>query len=263
MARFSTLYSGSSGNSAVIEEDGRYLLIDMGKSCRTTTNGLKQLQLEQQNLQGILVTHEHIDHIRGLNVFLKNQSVTIYSNGMTLDYLIAKAQVPTNGDLQELEQKQQDIGGFGVNAFEVSHDAMKCQGYRIVTPKGKTVCLATDLGYLHQGLYESLVGCDLLALEANYDPIMLKNGTYPYPLKTRIASSRGHLSNYDAAKQIAQIAQAGCDKFWLCHLSNENNTPFVAKQTVANYLEKQDIEVGEDILLRVARRDEVSEWMEF
>ena len=218
MARFSTLYSGSSGNSAVIEEDGKYLLIDMGKSCRMTNNSLKELGLDVADLQGILVTHEHIDHISGLKVFLKKSLVPVYSSGATLDVLTVKDQVPVSANLQEIGKTQQSVGDFGVTAFSTSHDAMDCHGYRIV---------------------------------------------YPYSLKMRIAGKRGHLSNQECSGKIVELAKQGCDKFWLCHLSYQNNTPFAAKQTVANYLEKVGIEMGEDVQVRVARRDMVSDWMEF
>ena len=113
MARFSTLYSGSSGNSAVIEEDGKYLLIDMGKSCRMTNNSLKELGLDVADLQGILVTHEHIDHISGLKVFLKKSLVPVYSSGATLDVLTVKDQVPVSANLQEIGKTQQSVGDLG------------------------------------------------------------------------------------------------------------------------------------------------------
>lgn len=263
MARFSTLYSGSSGNSAVIEEDGKYLLIDMGKSCRMTNNSLKELGLDVADLQGILVTHEHIDHISGLKVFLKKSLVPVYSSGATLDVLTVKDQVPVSANLQEIGKTQQSVGDFGVTAFSTSHDAMDCHGYRIVTPKGKTMCIATDLGYVSHEVHTAMSGADLVALESNYDPSMLQNGAYPYSLKMRIAGKRGHLSNQECAGKIVELAKQGCDKFWLCHLSYQNNTPFAAKQTVANRLEQVGIEMGEDVQVRVARRDMVSDWMEF
>lgn len=263
MARFTTLYSGSSGNSAVIEEDGNYLLVDMGKSCRMTTSAIKDLGLSLDNLQGILVTHEHTDHVSGLKVFTKKSPCAIYSSPSTLDIITVKDQIAANAELKEIGKTQQEIGGFGVTAFSTSHDAIDCQGYRIVTPKGKTFCIATDLGYLSDEVHSGIVKADLVALEANYDPMMLRHGPYPQHLKVRIVSARGHLSNQECAKKIVQLTQEGCDKFCLCHLSHENNTPFVAKQTVADYLEKADIEMGHDVLVNVAKRNEVSDWMEF
>ncbi len=263
MARFTTLYSGSSGNSTVVEEDGKYLLIDMGKSCRMTTNALKDLGLPLENLQGILVTHEHTDHISGLKVFTKKSPCSIYSSPVTLDVLAVKDQISANADLKEIGAVQQEIGGFGVTAFSTSHDAIDCQGYRIVTPKGKTFCIATDLGYLSEDVHKGIAKADLVALEANYDPTMLKHGPYPQHLKVRIVSARGHLSNQECAKKILQLSQEGCERFCLCHLSHENNTPFVAKQTVSDCLEKGGIEVGQDVLVNVAKRNEVSDWMEF
>lgn len=263
MARFTTLYSGSSGNSAVIEEDGKYLLIDMGKSCKMTTASLRQLGLSPEQMQGILVTHEHVDHVSGLKVFLKKNPVAVYSSPVTLDFLTVKDQLPTNAVLNEIGKTQQDIGGFGVTAFSTSHDAIDCQGYRIVTPKGKTFCMATDLGYLSEEVHTLVAKADLVALESNYDPTMLRTGSYPYALKARIAGNRGHLSNPECAEKILELAQQGCEHFCLCHLSHENNTPFIAKQTVVDRLDREGIEVGQDVIVQVAKRSEVSDWMEF
>ena len=263
MARFTTLYSGSSGNSAVIEEDGRYLLVDVGKSCRITTNALKALELDPAGLQGVLITHEHSDHVSGLKVFGKRNPAPVYASAPTLDLLAVKDQLSPGVRAEAIEGPGNDIGGFSVTAFPTSHDAIDCHGYRVVTPKGRTLCIATDLGCLTGLVHEQLSGADLVALESNYDPHMLRYGPYPYQLKVRIAGQRGHLSNPECAGKILELVQEGCEKFCLCHLSHENNTPVCALQTVQQTLAVADIQMERQIQVQAARRNEISDWMEF
>ena len=169
MAYFTTLYSGSSGNCALVRSGQQYLLIDMGKSCRITVNALKELGLALSDLEGILVTHEHSDHIKGLQVFLKNHPVPLYAGADTLDALDAMGVLPAGLETQAVEGRTLDVGGFEVTAFPTSHD-VPCCGYRIHTPDGRVMAIATDLGQLTTPVHQNLSGADLVALEANYDP---------------------------------------------------------------------------------------------
>ena len=185
MARFTTLYSGSSGNSALVEENGRYLLVDMGKSCRMTQNALKGLGLPLADLGGILVTHEHSDHVSGLAIFLKYHPVPVYGSAATLDYLACRGLVPPGAELIDIDGRTEDVCGFAVQSFETSHDSVACRGYRITTPLGRVAGVATDLGYVSDEVLANLLLADVVALEANYDYNMLMTGPYPYYLKTR------------------------------------------------------------------------------
>ncbi len=263
MARFTTLYSGSSGNSAVLEENGRYLLVDIGKSCRKTTQALDSLGLAAEQLQGILITHEHIDHVGGLKVFLKKNHVPVYASPATLDMLAVQDRLPPAAQLCPVDGSVQEVGDFGVQGFATSHDAIDCHGYRITAPSGKTMALATDLGYLSETVHKALSGASLVALESNYDPFMLRTGPYPPALKVRIAGQRGHLSNDECAGKVLELIQEGCQKFCLCHLSHENNTPAHALGTVKNLLVSAGIRPGEDGIIQAAKREEISNWMDF
>lgn len=264
MARFTTLYSGSSGNSALLEENGRFLLVDMGRSCRMTVNALKDLGLDPAQLGGILVTHEHSDHVGGLKVFLKKYKIPVYGSAPTLDWLDRHELLQPDTRLLALEDgAEAEVGGFGVTAFPTSHDAVDCHGYRVRTPGGKTMAIATDLGCLTGEVHRQLAGAQLVALESNYDPFMLRHGPYPYSLKVRIAGERGHLSNNECAGKLLELAQEGCEKFCLCHLSHENNTPFCALQTVKGMLDAAGVRPGDGLQVQAARRNEVSDWMEF
>ena len=190
MAEFISLYSGSSGNSSVVRCGQRYLIVDMGKGVRTTSAALKALGLAASDCDGILVTHEHSDHVKGLSTFLKKNTLPVYGAAETLDFLDSNGIVPASCELHELEGREEDVGAFGVQSFPTSHD-VPCVGYRIHTPDGKTMTIATDLGMLTPPVHEALSGCDLVALESNYDLHMLRSGPYPYYLRARIESTRG------------------------------------------------------------------------
>ena len=154
------------------------------------------------------------------------------------------------------------MGAFGVQMFPTSHD-VPCVGYRIQTPDGKTMTIATDLGVLTPPVHEALAGCDLVALESNYDLRMLRSGPYPYYLRARIESARGHLSNDECAAKLLELIQQGCKKFALCHLSQENNTPALALQTVFATLGAADVVPEKDCIVQAQRRNEVSPALEF
>ena len=262
MAEFISLYSGSSGNSSVVRCGEHYLIVDMGKGVRTTTAALKALGLAVSDCDGILITHEHSDHVKGLSTFLKKNLLPVYGAAATLDFLDANGIVPAACELHELEGREEDVGAFGVRAFPTSHD-VPCVGYRIHTPDGKTMSIATDLGTLTPPVHEALTGCDLVALESNYDLHMLRSGPYPYYLRARIESTRGHLSNNECAAKLLELIQEGCKKFALCHLSQENNTPSLALQTVFNTLSAAGVVPDRDCIVQAQRRSEVSPALEF
>ncbi len=263
MAKFTTFYSGSSGNCALVEENGSYLLVDMGKSCRITQTALKGMQLPLEGLQGILVTHEHSDHISGLSVFLKKCNVPVYAAAATLDYLAERNLVPAHTELVPIDGTVAEIGGFKVTGYETSHDSVACMGYRIETPMGKIASIATDLGYVSDEVLANLYLADLVSLEANYDVHMLETGPYPYYLKTRISSSRGHLCNDESAEITSRLIQSGCKRIALCHVSRENNTPELVYTAVKSALLRSGIVPAQDCVVQVALRHEVSPILEF
>lgn len=263
MAEFISLYSGSSGNCSVIRSGRHYLLVDMGKSCRITTNGLKELGLTIEDCDGILITHEHSDHVKGLTVFLKKYRVPLYGAADTLDMLFQNGIAPGDCDAIALGYSTpEELGHFTVEMFPTSHD-VPCVGYRVCTPDRKTMAIATDLGILTATVHKALSGCDLVALEANYDPYMLQTGPYPYYLKTRIASPRGHLSNQECSAKVMELIQEGCKKIALCHLSQENNTPEKALSCIFNTLGAAGVIPDKDCVVQAQRRNEISPPLEF
>ena len=262
MAYFTTLYSGSSGNCGLVRCGDQYLLIDMGKSCRTTLTALKSLGLAVSDCAGILITHEHSDHVAGLDTFLKKYPTPLYGCADTLDTLQSRGTIPPTVDAIPVDGQTLEIGEFTVTSFPTSHD-VPCCGYRVRATDGHVMALATDLGYLTPVVQDNLIGCDLVALEANYDAFSLHGGPYPYYLKVRIASDRGHLDNKACAAEILDLIQDGCKKFALCHLSQENNTPALALQTVFNTLGAAGVVPEKDCIVQAQRRNEMSPVLEF
>lgn len=263
MAEFVSLYSGSSGNCSIVRSGERYLIIDMGKGVRTTGAALKELDLPISNCDGILVTHEHSDHVKGLSSFLKKYPLPVYGAAATLDFLDANGIVPLDCELTAVTPgREENIGVFGVKAFVTSHD-VPCVGYRIATPDAKVMTIATDLGVITPPVHEALEGCDLVALESNYDLHMLRSGRYPYYLRARIESTRGHLSNDECSAKLLELIQAGCKRFALCHLSQENNTPMLALQSVFTTLGAAGVVPDKDCVVQTQRRNEVSPVLEF
>lgn len=263
MARFTTLYSGSSGNCAVVEDGGRCLLVDMGKSCRLTQNALKALGLTPQCIDGILVTHEHSDHVGGLAIFLKHHPIPLYGSAATLRYLKMHGLVPETARCVEVDGHTEAVGGFAVQSFETSHDSAACRGYRITVPSGGVASIATDLGFVSDEVLANLLLSDVVALEANYDVRMLELGPYPRMLKQRIASPRGHLSNEESARTLVRLMENGCEKFMLCHISQENNTPELALESVRTALLQAGFVPGAGCIVQAARRHETSPVIEF
>ena len=264
MAEFVSLYSGSSGNCSVVRCGKAYLLVDMGKGVRVTTGALRELGLAAADCGGILITHEHSDHVKGLATFLKRHPLPVYAAAPTLAALEVGGLLPAGcpAHLIDPAAGEEEIAGFGVRAFPTSHD-VPCVGYRIATPDGRTMAIATDLGALTPPVHAALAGCDLVALESNYDPYMLHNGPYPYYLRARIEGPRGHLSNDECSEKLVELVQGGCEKYALCHLSQENNTPALALQTVFTTLGAGGVVPGRDCIVQAQRRSEVSPALEF
>lgn len=260
-ARFVTLYSGSSGNAALVEQGGRCLLVDIGNSCKATLAAIQEAGLSHHSVAGILITHEHIDHVRGLEVFLRRVPVPVFASGATLDWLWQRG-LCGGAELVAVEGRPAEIEGFTVKGFATSHDAAGCCGFRVRTPSGREMAIATDLGQITEPVFAHLQNASLVALEANYDREMLRLGRYPAYLKKRISSPVGHLSNEDSAAALAALIAGGCGKVSLCHLSEENNTPALALAALERALAACGRSPA-DCDIQVAPRYSPGRWMEF
>ncbi len=248
--RVSILASGSKGNAAFIEMDGRRLLVDVGIGVRRLKKGLASLAVVPESLDAVLITHEHSDHIRGLAALLRACPLPVYSRPATLRAL-ARAGLPP--DCLHVVHDELTLGGVRVTAFSLSHDAADPVGYTI---RGSRQCtVATDLGFVTGAVQSAIEGADALVLEANHDPALLRQGSYPWPLQQRILGNRGHLANSEAAWALARMKKRPA-KVFLAHLSAENNRPELAGDTVRGILHDQRIPLA-DMDIALARQDEI------
>ncbi len=258
MAVFCPLYSGSSGNSVYLDSGASSLLIDLGVSCRAAVNALKALDVDFEKLKGILITHEHSDHIKGLSVFLKKYPLPLFGSKAVLEYIKQNIKLPENVQLCEAHQEGFTVGEMKVKPFRTSHDSVGSLGYRITLESGQQVGVATDLGTYTQEVEQGLTGCRVVMLESNYDDGMILASKYPYYLKRRIQSNKGHLSNNDCSTALPALARSGTRHFILGHLSQNNNMGLLAQQAAQQALSQAGLVEEKDFTLQVARRSEPS-----
>ena len=255
MARFCTLASSSAGNSTYIGVSAGSLLVDAGISCRALGRALGEIGADVNDIDAVLVTHEHIDHIRGLRVLTNRRPMTVIGVASVLEFLLEKNCVAPNTKLVAIDDKPVEAAGMLVAAFATSHDCCASVGYRIETPDGHRIAVATDLGTVTGPVEAGMAGCELVLLEANYDPVLLRMGSYPPHLKRRIASMRGHLSNDESGRLAVSLHEQGSTRFVLGHLSRENNNPALAHRTVYDALTHGGAVEGVDFILDVAPYD--------
>lgn len=239
--RIVTFASGSTGNCCLVSDGGVNVLIDAGISARRIVQGLGVLGLAPQDVCGVLITHEHSDHISGLPVLVKRTGMRIFAPSELCEVLkrvkpeLSESidYIPPDGGLC--------VGDVRITAFPTPHDASASFGYRI---EGSEVfAFATDTGHISDELLEGLQGADTVVIEANHDKVMLKNGPYPPFLKQRVLSKHGHLSNDDCAKLACLLADSGTRQIILGHLSQQNNTPEAAETAVAEALSGRNVKI--------------------
>ncbi|MDF2631893.1 MAG: fold metallo-hydrolase [Caproiciproducens sp.] len=255
MARFCPLFSGSSGNSYYIGSAGSGILIDAGRTAKQLTNMLDLCGIDINAVKAIFVTHEHSDHVKGLRVFASRCHIPVYSSPGTLNALEGMGCLDGKFPVGVIDEKGLECADMVIRTFRTSHDSAESVGYRIQTHDGRNVGFSTDLGFMSDAVRGELTGADLVVLESNHDVGMLKNGPYPYPLKQRILSDTGHLSNLACADELCGLAGKGTTRFVLAHLSSENNTPELAYQTALCSLSLAGLKEGTDYQLSVAPKE--------
>ncbi len=261
MARLYPLFSSSKGNATFIGTPQGGVLIDAGVTYRRLCLAFERCGLPLSAIQGVFITHDHSDHVRGLKTLTEHLQVPIYGQGKTLRNLIDHEAVAASAILQEINQSSIAIADLSLNAFVTPHDTVQSCGYRITMADGKVCAVCTDLGHVTRTVEEALTGCDLVLLEANYDENLLRGGKYPPYVKARILSKVGHLSNMDCAAQARKLIQNGTTRLILGHLSQENNRPQLAEETVVETL--SDMVRGQDYLLQVAKVETEGEMIAF
>lgn len=255
--KVSVLASGSSGNSIFISGGKTKILIDAGLSGKEIERRLSKVGSSGDELDAILVTHEHSDHIKGVGVLSRRYNLPIYANELTWESAEKRLGKIAEGNRQILKEEFM-IGDLGVSPFSISHDASAPVGY-IVNCANKKIGHATDMGFVSDEVEKCLKNLDFLIIESNHDLEMLMTGSYPWPLKRRINGEKGHLSNDDTADLLPRIIGDNFPRILLAHLSKDNNIPDLAYITVKNNLEDNGFVIGKDLKLNFTYRDKVTE----
>ncbi len=256
MFKFCSLYSGSTGNSSLIQTENTKILIDVGESAKKISEALNSINIEPTDIDGILITHEHSDHVKGLGTFSKKYNIPVYANVETWEAMpVQKAKLNSN-NIKYFNFKKFNIGDLSILPFSIPHDAANPCGFNVYY-KDKKISIATDIGHMSTEVVNNLTNSSFILLEANYDPNILKCSSYPYSLKQRIAGPNGHLPNDVAGKTISYLVEHGLNSVMLGHLSKENNFPELAYKTVVEQLMENNI--SENLFhLSVANRNNVS-----
>lgn len=265
MLRFISLGSGSCGNCYYLYTDNYGLLIDFGISVRKLKKYFIDYGLKLANVKSVLVTHDHADHVKAVGAFCNTQGLPAYATAATHDgikrnFVVRKKIDPVNVHTITTNVPF-TLGDMTITAFTVPHDSLDNVGYRIQAC-GTTFCLITDAGHITDEMSRFISEADYLVLEANHDAEMLQNGPYPDHLKARVASQRGHLSNSQCAEALVNYASSRLKHVWLCHLSQENNHPELARKTVKQALLNAERFDGALVKLDVLRRNQPSELFE-
>ena len=255
MIKIQTISSGSAGNITYIGNQETGILVDVGLSLSQTQQLLSQAKINPHSINAILVTHEHSDHIKGIADFVTTYSTKIYCYQKASKVLKSYVKVPPHYFVEFTDEFT--IGDITVNCFPVPHDSHFCLGYTF-TCQNATVGIATDIGQMTDTILAFLSTCQIVVLESNHDINTLKaNQKYPDWLKRRILGNRGHLSNLDCGRAIAHLYRHQVTQVILAHLSEKNNTPTLAYQTVKQYLQSQGIVEGQDIFIDVALQSKI------
>lgn len=256
MLKFCSLYSGSSGNSSLVQSKDINLLIDAGVSGKKIVDALASINVGIENVSAILITHEHIDHTQSIATLSKKYDIPVYANKKTWEAMQNKKDKISDKNICYFNNnKTFTLNDITILPFDIPHDAANPCGFTISDSESK-VSIATDIGHMTTSILDNIKNSNFLLLEANYEPDVLKCSSYPFHLKERIASPIGHLSNIEAGKTINYLADFGVKNIMLGHLSKENNFPELAYKSVLEQIENKEL------TLNVASRFEPSEFFE-
>jgi phosphoribosyl 1,2-cyclic phosphodiesterase len=257
MLKFISFGSGSSGNCYILATLSDMLMIDIGVGVRGLKKACRDYGVSLSSVHHILITHDHADHIKSVGSFSNDYQVPVYATrevheGINRNYCVAKK---IDAELVRLIEKgrTEQIGDFLVTPFAVPHDSTDNVGY-FIEAGGTNICLITDAGMVTDEMKLYIQRAHNLIIEANHDVEMVMNGPYPQFLKERILSGTGHLCNKDSAIAVAENMSEQLKRVWLCHLSEENNHPELARKTVESVLRSYGIVPGTDLMLEVLKR---------
>ncbi len=260
--KLTSLFSGSSGNCLLVEHKDTKILIDAGLSGSKICQMLQYAEIDASRINGLLITHEHDDHIMGAGILSRKFDFPVYANALTMRAMASKlGKMKDKNKMLFQTGETFSIGDIEILPFRSSHDAAEPVGFKF-SEGNSCLAVATDIGTITNETAEILKGCKAILLEANHDVDMLMNGSYPYYLKKRILSEVGHLSNEDCGNFCCELIESGTEQIILGHLSQHNNTPLTALSTVGRITLNRNLKHGKDYVLHVARRDTISESIE-
>ena len=240
--KISVLSSGSKGNTTYIESNNTKILIDMGNTSKYVKEKLEDFGVKPDELDAILITHTHVDHVKGLKVFDKKYNVPVYVTEIMykeLDFLNNYVFLMDEFDIKDIH----------INAIKTSHDSNDSRGY-IISDESSSIVYITDTGYINKKYFDILTNKDLYVMESNHDVEMLNNSKYPFSLRQRILSDKGHLSNYDSSKYLCSFIGENTKYILLAHLSEENNTEELAYKTLVSKLNEENIQFSNIIITK-------------
>jgi len=250
-----TISSGSGGNCTLVKDGDTAVLIDAGISTKRIVASLKALDMLPEQLNGILITHEHGDHVYGLNTFIKHYDIPIFAPRTVANHLSWSIAGVEDYLTLLLPGQDYDIHGLSVLPFHTPHDTPESVGYRLTGSSVFGFC--TDFGHVTDEILEGLRGTDAAVIEANHDLEMLNSGSYPFYLKRRILSDNGHLSNDACGLLARELYKHGTRKMILGHLSRENNQPSIARRSVLDILSADGIDTENELVLKVAPENDI------
>ena len=248
LAKVVPLFSGSKGNSYYIGSSGEGVLIDVGRSCKQIENMLSLNGIGIASIGAVFVTHEHVDHCQGLRVFAKKNKIKIYASEGTLSAMAEKNYISPENECDVIEDII-TVGNMQVERCDTPHDARESCCYKVYTCDGRKAVVATDMGVMTDSVRKLISSSDFAVVESNHDVRMLKLGDYPYVVKQRILSDKGHLCNEACAEELAGFIKNGNMRLMLGHISENNNTPVLALNTSVNALNEIGMKRGLDYTL--------------
>ncbi len=250
-----SLASSSKGNSTLVQSEEATILIDAGISCKQILLRLGELNIEPSNLDGIFITHEHQDHISGLKTLLKRvENLKVFATEETILKIGGIESFIPVSSKETIELKD-----LKIKSFSLSHDALNPVGYSVISGSSK-FSIVTDTGKITEEIFDNISDSDILFLEANYEPEILRISSYPQYLKERIDSEIGHLSNYDTARCIVDMIRVEDKKrqILLSHMSKESNSPDLARITITNFLEEAGVFPNNNLKIGILDREKRS-----
>ncbi len=252
LAKFCTLFSGSTGNSTYIGGYTGGILVDAGASCKAILTALDEKGVAAEKIAAVCITHEHDDHIKGLSPLLKKLNIPLIASAQTLCALEHKGKIPAGTTVLDIGNEETVVGDIAIRRFATSHDCAGSSGYLFFLPDNRKISVCTDTGVVTDEIRQNIKGSDLCLIESNHDLKMLKNGPYPPELKLRVMSDKGHLSNNACAAELPELLRRGTTRFILGHLSRNNNLPALALSCAKNAFADMGARQDVDYILKAA-----------